>query len=84
MHDYKAAFQFKQRALAIRLNMFGGQHESTAYSYRQLGVTQHEMLDYKAATQSHQRALAVLLKLINDSSSDKPIACPHLGRMDAP
>ena len=25
-----------------------------------------------------------LLKLINDSSSDKPIACQHLGHMDAP
>ena len=24
------------------------------------------------------------LKLINNSSSDKPIACPHLGHMDAP
>ena len=26
----------------------------------------------------------LLLKLINNSSSDKPIACPHLGHMDAP
>ena len=25
----------------------------------------------------------LLLKLINHSSSDKPIACPHLGHMDA-
>ena len=24
------------------------------------------------------------LKLINNSSSDKPIACPHLGHMDVP
>ena len=26
----------------------------------------------------------ILLKLINNSSSDKPIAYPHLGHMDAP
>ena len=25
-----------------------------------------------------------LLKLINDTSSDKPIVCPHLGHMDIP
>ena len=26
----------------------------------------------------------LFLSFINDSSSDKPIACPHLGHMDAP
>ena len=39
VRDHKAAFSSKQRALAIRLKVFGEQYESTAYSYRQLGVT---------------------------------------------
>ena len=40
MHDYSAALQSHQRALTIRLKLFGEDHESTADSYRQLGVTQ--------------------------------------------
>ena len=39
MKDYKAALQSKERALAIRIKLFGNEHESTADSYRTLGVT---------------------------------------------
>ena len=66
MHDYKAALQSHQRALAIRIKLFGEEHESTADSYRQLGVTEHAMHDYKAALQSHQRALAIRIKLFGE------------------
>ena len=53
MHDYRAALQSFQRALAIRIKLFGVEHESTADSYRQLGVTQHGMQNHGAALQSH-------------------------------
>ena len=66
MHDYNAALQSKQRALAIRIKLFGEEHESTADSYKTLGVTQHEMNDYKAALQSHQRALAICMQLFGE------------------
>ena len=66
MKDYKATLQSKQRALAIRIKLFGEEHESTADSYRTLGVTQHEMKDYKAALQSEQRALAIRIKLFGE------------------
>ena len=45
MTDYRASLQSKQRALAIRIKLFGEEHESTADSYRELGVTQHQMKD---------------------------------------
>ena len=32
MHDYKAALQSHQRALAIRIKLFGEEHKSTADS----------------------------------------------------
>ena len=48
------------------IKQFGEEHESTADSYRQLGVTQHNMHDYSAALQSHQRALAIRLKLFGE------------------
>ena len=66
MHDYNAALQSKQRALAIRIQLFGEDHKSTADSYKTLGVTQHEMQDYRAAFQSHQRALAICIKLFGE------------------
>ena len=66
MHDYSAALQSEQRALAIHLKLFGEEHESTADSYGQLGVTQNKMHDYSAALHSHQRALAIRLKLFGE------------------
>ena len=58
--------QSKQRALAIRIKLFGEEHESTADSYKTLGVTQHQMHDYNAALQSHQRTLAICIKLFGE------------------
>ena len=49
MHDNSAALQSHQRALDIQLKLFGEDHESTADSYRELGVTQCNMHDYSAA-----------------------------------
>ena len=66
MHDYSAALQSHQRALAIRIKLFGEKHESTAESYSELGLTQYNMHDYSAALQSHQRALAIRLKLFGE------------------
>ena len=66
MHDYSAALQSHQCALAIYLKIFGEEHENTAYSYRQLGVTQNNMHHYTAALQSHQHALAIRLKLFGE------------------
>ena len=44
MHDYASACQSHQRELAIRIKQFGEEHESTADSYRQLAVTQMNVL----------------------------------------
>ena len=46
MHDYTSALQSDQRALAIHIKVFGEEHEKTADSYRELGVTQYEMHAY--------------------------------------
>ena len=66
MHDYSAALQSKQRALAIHLKLFGEDHEITADSYRELGATQYNVHDYSAALQSHQHALAIRIKLFGE------------------
>ena len=63
MGDFKAALQSKQRALDIRINLFGEEHQSTADCYDSLGITQHELGDFKAALQSYQRAVEIRIKL---------------------
>ena len=60
-------------ALAIRIKLIGEEHESTADSYRDLGVTQHMMGDFTSALQSHLHALAIRIKLFveeHESTAD--------------
>ena len=40
IHDYKAAFQSYERALAICMKLFGQEHERTAHCYMHVKVTQ--------------------------------------------
>ena len=63
MQDYTSALKSHQRALAIRIKLFGEEYESTADSYKKLGETQYAMHNYTSALQSHQRALAVCIKV---------------------
>ena len=78
MHEHKAAAQSKQRALAIHIKLFGEEHKSTAESYRELGVTQHEMHDFEAAFQSHQRALAIRIKLFGEQHESTAESFMHV------
>ena len=66
MHDYTSALQSYQRALAIRIKVFGEEHERTADSNRELGVTQYAMHDYTSVLQSYQRALAVRITVFGE------------------
>ena len=66
MGDFKAAVQSKQRALEIRIKLFGEEHQSTADCYYSLGITQHKIGDFKAAVQSKQRALEIRIKLFGE------------------
>ena len=70
---YSEALQPYNRALTKATRSFGEEHESTADSYRQLGVTQYNIHDYSAALQSYQRALAIHIKLFgkeHESTAD--------------
>ena len=58
MHDQTSARTPLQRALAIRIKLFGEEHESTADNYREPGVAQNNM--HTSIVQSHQRWPLVL------------------------
>ena len=74
MHDYKAALYSHKRALAIRIKLFVEKHESTADSYRELGVTRpNTWLQNSSWLHPHQRALDMRIKLFgkeNQSTAD--------------
>ena len=83
MHEYRAALQSDQRALAIRIKLFGEEHESTDDSYMELGIAQHEMHDYKAALLSHLGSLDMIdisRKLFGEQHESNDDSCKTLGR----
>ena len=65
--------------MAIRIKVFGEEHESTDDSYRQLGLTQYEMHDYLLALQSHQRALAICIKVFGEEHESTADSYSQLG-----
>ena len=67
--DFTSAIQSDQRALDIRLKLFGEEHSNTANSYHSFGVTQHEHGDFTSAIQSQQRAIDSRLKLFGEEHS---------------
>ena len=66
MGDFKEDLQFTQRALEIRIKLFGEEHQSTADCYYSLGITQHKKGDFKAAVKSKQRALKIRIELYGE------------------
>ena len=79
MQKYPEAVQSEQRALDIRLQLFGEEHSSTADSYHSLGITQHELGDFISALQSKQRALDIRLGLFGEEHSSTADSYYSLG-----
>ena len=77
--NYHKALQANQQALEISQRILGEKHESTADSYRQLGVTQYNMHDYSAALQSLQHALAIRIKLFGEEHESTADSYRELG-----
>ena len=65
--------------MAIRIKLFGEEHESTADSCRQLGVTQANMHDYASALQSYQRALVIRMKVLAEEHKSTADSYRDLG-----
>ena len=77
--NYSEALQSYNRALTTATRYFGEEHETTANSYRQLGVTQYSMHDYSAALQSLQHELAIRIKLFGEEHETTANSYRHLG-----
>ena len=78
-HDFQSALQAHQRALHIRIKLFGEEHQSTADCYNELGITHHKMGDFKAALQSKQRELDIRIKLFGEEHQSTALSYYSLG-----
>ena len=74
-----SALQSKQRALDIRVKLFGEEHPDTAQSYLNLGVTQHALGNFSSALQSKQRSLDIRVKLFGEEHPDTAQSYLKLG-----
>ena len=77
--DFTSALESHQRALGIRLKLFGEKHASTADSYYSLGNTQYKMNDFASALEYHQRALGIRLKLFGEKHASTADSYSSLG-----
>ncbi|XP_068751287.1 uncharacterized protein [Montipora capricornis] len=77
--DFTSALQSAQRALDVRIKLFGEDHAETADIYHSLGVTQHSLGDFTSALQSDKRALDVRIKLFGEDHARTADSYNNLG-----
>jgi tetratricopeptide (TPR) repeat protein/predicted Ser/Thr protein kinase len=59
---YDEAFVHHERALALRLELFGPDHPDVAGSYNNIGGVYHKKAEYDKALEYYRKSLAILLK----------------------
>ena len=79
MGNFLSALQSDQRALDIRVKLFGEEHQDTAQSYFSIGVTQNAVDNISSAHQSKQCALDIRVKFFGEKYSDTVHSYLNLG-----
>ncbi|MCD7920097.1 MAG: tetratricopeptide repeat protein [Clostridiales bacterium] len=87
--QYAQAEKYYQKALDIRLELFGSRHPNTADSYNALGVACHDQRKYDQAKTNYENALNIRRKVLGENHQDTAssydnMGCLHfdLGRYD--
>ena len=79
MQNYLEAQAYEQRALEIKVRLFGDKHSSTADSYHSLGLTQRAQGDFSSALYSIHRALDIRQKNFGEEHSSTAESYHSLG-----
>ncbi len=64
--DYKRALEYAEKALKIRLELFGERHPDTAKSFDGVGGAYSRLRDYKRALEYAERTLKIRLELFGE------------------
>ena len=59
-----------ERALALKLQLFGSEHPSVATAYNNLATVLHDQGDLNQAKEYHERALAIMLRTLGPQHPD--------------
>jgi tetratricopeptide (TPR) repeat protein len=68
--DQNKELEFCQKSLAIRIKLFGENHDHVAKSYINIGFTYRKLGDYKKSLEFCQKSLAIRIKLFGENHAD--------------
>ena len=80
--NYFEALKSEQRALEIKVPLFGEEHQNIADSYQTLGETHHALGEFSSAFQFTKRALDIRLKCFKKENSSTADSYHLLGRIE--
>jgi len=62
--------KYYEKALGIRLKIYGKDNLDVAGSYNNIGVVWYELGDYKTALEHYEKAYAIYIKLLGEADSN--------------
>ncbi|MDE6311821.1 MAG: tetratricopeptide repeat protein, partial [Muribaculaceae bacterium] len=65
--NYQLALEYLQKALSIRLDVFGENHPNVATSYNNIGYVYLSLGEYQQALEYYQKALKISLAVLNEN-----------------
>ena len=77
------ALESFQKALDVRLELYGRQHPTIADTYIEIGIAQDNMEDYSSALESHQCALEIRKELYGEEHKTTAESYSYLGNTQA-
>jgi CHAT domain-containing protein/tetratricopeptide (TPR) repeat protein len=66
LSNYKKAYEYYEKALSIRLNIFGERHVNVAKGYNNIGSIERIQKNYTDAAEYHEQALAILKNIFGE------------------
>ncbi len=77
--DYKSALSYQQKAVNIRLKLYGEEHGNVAWSYNNLGCVYLDIGLHEQAKEFHEKALDIRIKLYSEEHGDVAGSYNNLG-----
>ena len=76
---YDEALTHHQRALTLRLKLFGPEHSDVAVSHNAIGMGHHKKGDYDPALEHYQKSLAIRIKQLGPEHFDVAESYNNIG-----
>ena len=77
--EYEKALEHNEKALAIRLKIYGEEHTDVATSYHNISIIYDEQAEYAKALEYYQKALAIRLKIYGEEHPDVATSYNDIG-----